>query len=35
MKKSGLLDNAKHFVGWRELCEPQQYPFEFVGIRFR
>jgi hypothetical protein len=33
MKKPGLLDETKHFVGWGEFCEPQKYPFEFVGVR--
>ena len=33
MKKHGLLNDAKNFVGWCEFCEPQQYPFEFVGVR--
>ena len=33
MKKYGLLDATKQFVGWGELCEPQQYLFEFVGVR--
>ena len=33
MKKSGLLDDANHFVGWCEFYEPQQHPFEFVGVR--
>jgi hypothetical protein len=32
MKKPGLLDGANNFVGWGEFCEPQQYPFEFVGV---
>ena len=29
----GLLDDTKHCVGWCEFCEPQQYLFEFVGVR--
>ena len=28
-----ILDDAKHFVGWCEFYEPQQYPFEYVGFR--
>jgi hypothetical protein len=24
----------KIFVGWGEFCEPQQYPFEIIAVRF-
>jgi hypothetical protein len=33
MKTPGLSDDAKNFVGWCEFYEPQQYLFEFVGVR--
>jgi hypothetical protein len=32
-EKPGFLDDTEHFVGWGEFCEPQQHPFEFVGVR--
>jgi hypothetical protein len=32
-EKAWILDDTKYFGGWSEFCEPQQHPFEFVGVR--